>query len=55
MLNSFRYDSTFIAYGYTDLRRGIGGLATIVQEQFKLDAFINTLYYYIQKFLIVTI
>ena len=37
MLNSFRPDNPFIACGYTDLRRGIDGLATIVQEQFKID------------------
>ncbi len=44
MLNSFHPDRTFIACGYTDLRRGIDGLATIVQEQFKLDPFTNTLF-----------
>ena len=43
MLNSFHPDHTFIACGYTDLRRGIDGLATIVQEQFKLDPFTNSL------------
>ena len=36
MLNSFNPDRTFIAYGYT---RGIDALATIVQEQFKLDPY----------------
>lgn len=44
MLNSFHPDRIFIACGYTDLRRGIDGLATIVQEQFKLDPFTNTLF-----------
>ena len=44
MLNSFHPDHTFIACGYTDLRRGIDGLATIVQEQFKLDPFTNSLF-----------
>ena len=44
MLNSFHPDRTFIACGYTDLRRGIDGLATIMQEQFKLDPFTNTLF-----------
>ena len=39
MLNNFHPDHTFIACGYTDLRRGIDGLATIVQEQFKLDPY----------------
>ena len=44
MLNSFQPDHTFLACGYTDLRRGIDGLATIVQEQFKLDQFTNSLF-----------
>lgn len=43
MLNSFHPDRTFIACGYTDLRRGIDGLATIEQEQFKLNPFTNTI------------
>ena len=43
MLKSFHPDCTFIAYGYTDLR-GINGLATIVQEQFKLDPFTSILF-----------
>ena len=34
----------FIACGYTDLRRGIDGLASIVQQQFSLDPFTNTLF-----------
>ena len=37
-------DKIYIACGYTDLRRGIDGLATIVQQQFELDSFINTLF-----------
>ena len=37
-------DRVFIACGYTDLRRGIDGLATLVQQQFKLDPFTNTLF-----------
>ena len=44
MLNCFQSDHTFIACGYTDLRRGIDGLATIVKEQFKLDPFTNSLF-----------
>lgn len=31
----------FIAAGYTDLRRGIDGLAGIVQYQFELDFLMN--------------
>ena len=34
----------YIACGYTDLRRGIDGLASIVQQQFQLDPFGNTLF-----------
>ncbi len=34
----------YIALGRTDLRRGIDGLAAIVQEQFELDPFTNVLF-----------
>lgn len=34
----------YIAVGYTDLRRGIDGLAAIVDSQFKMDPFTNTLF-----------
>ena len=45
MLNDFTgADKVYIACGYTDLRRGIDGLATIVQKQFDLDPFTNTLF-----------
>ena len=37
MLNSFKPDNTYIACGYTDLRRGIDSLAEIVHEHYKLD------------------
>lgn len=32
----------YIACGYTDLRKGIDGLAALVQSQFQLDPFTNT-------------
>lgn len=36
MLNDFNCNCTvYMACGYTDLRRGIDGLATIVEQQFK--------------------
>jgi len=45
MLNDFTgADRVFIACGYTDLRRGIDGLAAIVQSQYALDPFTNTLF-----------
>lgn len=36
-------DRVYIACGYTDLRRGIDGLAAMVQQEFSLDPFTNTL------------
>ena len=45
MLNDFKSaDKIHIACGYTDLRRGIDGLAGIVQEQFRLNPMTNTLF-----------
>ena len=37
-------DQVYIACGYTDLRKGIDGLARLVQQQFELDPFTNTLF-----------
>lgn len=34
----------YIAAGYTDMRKAIDGLAAIVQQNFKLDPFSNTLF-----------
>ena len=40
MLNDFNCSCpVYIACGYTDLRRGIDGLAGIVQNQFQMDPF----------------
>ena len=45
MLSDFNgADRVYIACGYTDLRRGIDGLAAMVQQQFHLDPFTNTLF-----------
>lgn len=33
------FEEIYIACGYSDLRKGIDGLAGIVQQQFKLDPF----------------
>ena len=43
MLSEFSGE-VYIALGYTDLRRGIDGLAAVVQESFALDPFTNTLF-----------
>ena len=44
MLNDFTgADKVYIACGYTDLRREIDGLASMVQQQFQVDPFTNTL------------
>ncbi len=43
MLSGFK--KVYLAMGFTDLRRGIDGLATIVRFQFKLDPYDkNTLF-----------
>ena len=34
----------YIATGYTDIRKEIDGLATLVQQQFELDSFTNPLF-----------
>lgn len=44
MLIDFRPKKIYLATGYTDLRKGIDGLAGMVQEQFQLDAFDDTLF-----------
>lgn len=45
MLSEFTgAEKVYIACGYTDLRRGIDGLAALVQQEFSLDPFTNTLF-----------
>ena len=45
MLSDFTgADKVYIACGHTDLRKGIDGLASMVQQQFQLDSFTNTLF-----------
>ena len=36
-LDLSRIGAVYIACGYTDMRRGINGLAAQVQQQFRLD------------------
>ena len=42
--NASGFDSIYIACGYTDLRRGIDALAGIIQQEFNLDPFQNSLF-----------
>lgn len=45
MLSDFKCSCpVYLACGYTDLRRGIDGLAGLVQTQFQLDPFQNALF-----------
>lgn len=37
-------ENIYIACGYTDMRKSIDGLAAIVQQQFHLDPYSNTLF-----------
>ena len=46
-----KVDKIYIATGYTDMRRSIDGLATIVQQNFKLDPFSNSLFLFCWLFL----
>ena len=45
MLNNFTgAEHIYIACGYTDLRRGIDGLAELIQKSFHLDPFSSSLF-----------
>ena len=49
MLSDFTgADKVYISCGYTDLRKGIDGLASMVQQQFQLDPFTNTLFLFLR-------
>ena len=37
-------DQIYLACGYTDMRKSIDGLASIVQQNFKMDPFQNNLF-----------
>lgn len=37
-------ENIYLACGYTDMRKAIDGLAAIVQQNFKLDPFSNSLF-----------
>ncbi len=50
MLSDFTgAEKVYIACGYTDLRRGIDGLAALVQQQFDLNPFTNTLFLFCSR------
>ena len=50
MLNDFKCRCpVYLACGYTDLRKGIDGLAGMVQQQFHLDPFQNALFLFCGK------
>lgn len=39
MLREAKFKEIYIACGYTDLRNGIDGLATVIKEKFELNPF----------------
>ena len=50
MLNDFTGGGRiYIACGYTDMRRSIDGLASLVQQSFRLDPFSDSLYLFCGK------
>lgn len=49
MLSDFSGSKVYLACGYTDLRRGIDGLATIVEQQFKLDPCSDALFLFLRE------
>ncbi|TYQ14849.1 UNVERIFIED_CONTAM: transposase [Acetivibrio alkalicellulosi] len=46
---SWGFEKIFIACGSTDMRRGIYGLAAIVQECFELDPFSSSIFVFCNK------
>ena len=49
MLKDLRPGKIYMATGYTDLRKGIDGLAGLIQEQFRQDVFEDTLFLFCGK------
>ena len=50
MLNDFNCNCpVYIACGYTDMRKSIDGLATVVRQQFHLDPFSKSLFLFCGK------
>jgi len=44
LIDPAKINKVYIVCGKTDLRRGIDGLAAVVQEQFELDPYNQALY-----------
>lgn len=44
LMETLSADRVYIVCGYTDLRRGIDGLAAIIQAQFRMNPFEKTLF-----------
>jgi transposase len=44
IFDDLKVDAVFIACGYTDMRRGIDGLAVTIKQVFKLDPCDRNLY-----------
>ena len=42
--NASGFDKIYLATGFTDLRKGIDGLASMIQQEFQLDPFQNVLF-----------
>ena len=49
MLSITGTENVYLAYGSTDMRRSIDGLAAIVQQCFSLDPFSSNLYVFCNK------
>lgn len=47
--NFYKASHVYIACGYTDMRRGIDGLVSIVQQTFKLDPFEDSIFLFCGK------
>jgi transposase len=43
------YSAIYLAYGATDLRKSVDGLACIVKQDFKIDPFGNHLFLFCNK------
>lgn len=49
MIEFTKITSIYLSQGYTDLRKGIDGYASIIQDHFKLSPFENSLYIFCNK------